>query len=247
MVAPSPLLLIPAQDIDTGGRVVDEALPIEWLQRELGDAHATVDEPGRVQIRLSRSGKEDIVVRGRVQARFAVPSGRSGRPAPLDVDAEVTLLLSPSPEAASLARGRRGPKKVAGEPSYGGERASGDERKGKRRGRPEAADHAGRGAKPKSYEFAPGEADLDVYDGKDVVLDPFVREALLLEIPIFPLAPDEFPLSPDEVTAKDPTPSSPEDLEASEPDEPLVDPRLQPLAAIRDRLAQSGGGGQKKH
>jgi uncharacterized protein len=36
-------------------------------------------------------------------------------------------------------------------------------------------------------EFATEEADLDTYEGDEVVLDRFVREAILLESPIFPL------------------------------------------------------------
>jgi uncharacterized protein len=36
-------------------------------------------------------------------------------------------------------------------------------------------------------EFSPDEADLDTYEGDEVVLDRFIREAILLESPIFPL------------------------------------------------------------
>lgn len=213
--APPPLLAIPAEDIDTAGRLVDEALPVEWLARELADAEATVAEPGHVKLRLSRSGKADIVVRGRVQARFSVPCGRTGAPAPLDVDAELTLLLTPRPPS-SPAKG-----KGKGKPPR------------RRKGREEEPVDApaARGARPKTYEFSSSEADLDVYDGDEVVLDPFVREALLLEIPIFPLSPEALP-------ATDPAPQ-----EIPEPDEAPVDPRLQPLAAIRARLAEKGGGG----
>jgi uncharacterized protein len=39
-------------------------------------------------------------------------------------------------------------------------------------------------------EFSPDEADLDTYEGDEVVLDRFVREAILLESPIFPLCSD---------------------------------------------------------
>lgn len=212
---PPPRLIVAAEDIDIAGRALDEELPVEWLTQELADANATVAEPGRVNVRLSRSGKDDILVRGRVQARFSVPCGRTGLPAPLDVDAEVTLLLSPKPNPKPTGKGRPARK-----------RRRGDEA--------EAEAQTRANPRPKSYEFSAGEADLDFYDGTDVVLDPFVREALLLEIPIFPL-------SPDAPTAKDPTPQ-----EISGSDETPVDPRLQPLAAIRARLADNGGGGTQR-
>jgi hypothetical protein len=43
------------------------------------------------------------------------------------------------------------------------------------------------------YEFSAEEADVDYYDPDEVVLDTFVREALLLEIPIFPLCSVDCP------------------------------------------------------
>jgi len=47
------------------------------------------------------------------------------------------------------------------------------------------------GAKGKSQEdateFSAEQADTDTYEGEEVVLDRFVREAILLESPIFPL------------------------------------------------------------
>ena len=36
-------------------------------------------------------------------------------------------------------------------------------------------------------DFSSAEADFDTYEGEEVVLDPFVREAILLELPPFPL------------------------------------------------------------
>jgi len=53
---------------------------------------------------------------------------------------------------------------------------------------PEAAG-PGRKARPGGvdHEIPPDEADTDTYDGDEVVLDRFVREAILLESPTFPL------------------------------------------------------------
>ena len=43
------------------------------------------------------------------------------------------------------------------------------------------------------YEFTSEEADQDEYDGETVVLDPFVRDAILLELPNFPLCSESCP------------------------------------------------------
>jgi uncharacterized protein len=88
---------------------------------------------------------------------------------------------------------------------------------------------AAKGAKPKhhkpeeEYEFTSAEADVDTYDGETVVLDGFVREAILLEVPNFPLCSEACPgIRP----AAEPAP----------PAEPPLDPRLSPLAALRAKL-----------
>ena len=87
---------------------------------------------------------------------------------------------------------------------------------------------AGKGAKPKhhhkpddEYELTAEEADVDSYDGETVVLDSFVREAILLEVPNFPLCSEGCPgIRP----AAEPAPAEAE---------PPLDPRLSPLAALR--------------
>jgi uncharacterized protein len=84
------------------------------------------------------------------------------------------------------------------------------------------------GKADEEYEFTAAEADCDTYDGETVELDPFVREALLLEVPNFPLCSEGCPgIRP----AAQPAPE-----EAG----PRIDPRLAPLAdmkrALRARL-----------
>jgi uncharacterized protein len=74
------------------------------------------------------------------------------------------------------------------------------------------------------HEFGPAEADVDVYDGETVVLDAFVREAILLEVPNFPLCRASCP----GIAVRDAVAMS------IEP-EPTVDPRLAPLDAFRQR------------
>ncbi|APR77622.1 Hypothetical protein A7982_02969 [Minicystis rosea] len=194
------LLSISAHDIDAAGLALDAELPLVWLKEELADADLQGHAPGRVHARLSRSGS-DIVVRGKVTADLRTPCARCLEPASVLVDTELSLLLRPAPSGA-------GPHAHA--PSH----ANGHGEKGK------ADAH-----KDEEYEFSSEEADLDTYDGETVVLDPFVREAILLEVPNFPLCSDDCPGI---------RPAAP----ASAPEEtgPRVDPRLAPLSALREKL-----------
>jgi len=77
------------------------------------------------------------------------------------------------------------------------------------------------------FEFDSDEADIATYDGETVVLDDLVREALLLELPMAPLCSDDCP-----GMAADPAVE--QKLAAAR-----VDPRLAPLAGLRDALAQN--------
>jgi uncharacterized metal-binding protein YceD (DUF177 family) len=72
------------------------------------------------------------------------------------------------------------------------------------------------------------DAGKDTYDGHEVVLDDFVREFVILELPMFPRRSD---LPIDQTAANPPLPAG------SQPggDKPL-DPRLSPLAELKSRL-----------
>ena len=173
-----------AHDIDTAGLSVEADLPPAWLKEELAEADLRSEAPGHVSVRLSRSGK-DIVVRGRIRAELTIPCARCLNPAPVHVDAELSLLLKPASGEAKKANG----------PAH----------------------------KDVEYEFAADEAEVDTYDGETVVLDPFLREAILLEVPNFPLCSEACP-------GIRPAP-------AAAVSEPAVDPRLAPLEALRAKLA----------
>lgn len=84
------------------------------------------------------------------------------------------------------------------------------------------------------YEFTSEEADVDVFDGETVILDGFIREAILLEVPNFPLCSEDCP-------GIGPGPTA-----APEVEEPHLDPRLAPLGALRDKLQGAGTPAQTK-
>ena len=71
---------------------------------------------------------------------------------------------------------------------------------------------------------------LTNFDLEKVVLDTFVREFILLDLPMSPTVSD---LPSEDKAAIPPAPSA----EGSEPSAPL-DPRLAPLAAIAERLRE---------
>jgi hypothetical protein len=85
-------------------------------------------------------------------------------------------------------------------------------------------------AREAEYEFSSEEAEVDTYDGETVVLDEFIREALLLELPNFPLCSEACPgIRP---VASEPEAGSGESAVQ-------VDPRLMPLGALRAKLEKS--------
>lgn len=231
-----PLLAIAAADIDASGRSIEADLPVAWLNEELADTEARASVPGHVSARLSRSGAE-VVVRGRVHSMLDIPCARCLGPAKLDIDADLSLLLKPVPSLASAHEKRAESKPSEGsakkaskgqERQGGAEKDAGAARKDRGSSGKKSSKGKGRGEDLPEYEFGSDEADLDAYDGELVVLDGFVREAILLELPIFPLCSE---------SCAGIRPASPEVAEGGA--SPPLDPRLMPLRALRASLAQS--------
>jgi uncharacterized protein len=170
------LLVITANDIDQAGITFEQTLPTDWLDAELAESGAKATELGGIKARLSRSGKSDIVVRGECHADLELPCARCLKPTPVSVRGELSLLLKARPAAPEAqAKERRATRGVAAPPPVKGAKGT--------KGAPRVPE----------YEFSSEEADLDEYDGDHVVLDAFVREALLLELPNFPLCSDGCP------------------------------------------------------
>lgn len=168
-----PIIVVAANDIDASGIRLEVELPVSWLKERAAEADGTANEPGRFEGRLSRSGRADIVVRGRVRASVELPCARCLKGVLVPIDTELGLLLKPRAPEAGKPNG-----KPAGTPSTGDAQG----KKAKRRKAPEP-----------EYEFTAEEADVDTYDGEKVVLDGFVREAILLELPSFPLCSEACP------------------------------------------------------
>lgn len=200
------LISVSANDLTPSGLALDVTLPRAWLDAELEGTEAAGDGEGRFEGRLSQSGG-DVVVRGRVRAPVTVACARCNEPAKIAVDAELSLLLRPLPSLPP-------PKKVLDK----------------------GADKGGKAAKEKpakptkkddvEYELTAGEADEDVFDGETVVLDGFIRELILLEMPSFPLCSEACP-GIGAPAGEPPAEAAP------------LDPRLAPLAALKDRISSA--------
>lgn len=155
--------VVPVHDLDVGGKSVHFELTPAWLRGALeGCEIQPAGAGGALEAHLSKSGN-DVLVQGQIDVDLVVACARCLAPALLRPHIELSLLLVPA-EGGS-ARGR--PTSVKSRTLQG---------------------RAPKAAGPEdASEFSAEEADTDTYDGDEVVLDRFVREAILLESPIFPL------------------------------------------------------------
>jgi uncharacterized protein len=209
------LFAITSAEIEATGRSIEADLPVDWLDKQLAEFDLKATEPGHLSVRLSRTGN-DVVVRGKTRALLEAPCGRCLSPTKLEVEGELGLLLQPAPEPPKTdTRAAKGASAKGATAHAQGGGSKGGKRSAKDKDLPE-------------YEFSSVEADADTYDGETVVLDDFVREAILLEVPIFPLCSEDCPGI---------RPASSDVVDDGA--QPRVDPRLAPLGALRAALAQS--------
>lgn len=210
-------------------------IPPEWLAQALEGSEATPEgSPGQLDVYLKKSAGE-VLVKGTARAKVIMPCARTLDPITVELDAEVFLLLTPRTAASGPKRERT----AAAAPKR--ERTPAAAPKGARR----SADPAERPARKRESAadaldaaLTSEEAARDHYEGETVVLDEFVREHLLLELPLFPVRSD-LPSAEPGVTASLPDPAR--------TDEPVpLDPRLAPLAALRQGLMGLGSESKKK-
>lgn len=216
---------VPVADLEDGPRSYGWDLPVTWLEQALRESEATPRSGGRADVNLTLSGRE-VLVRGSVLAPIVMPCVVTLDPVPIDVTASLFLLLTPPPPAARGARRARPEATDGGSPRRQGRAAA--TRPGRSRARGTGSDDASWNG---DATLSDDDVGRDGYDGELVVLDDFIREAILLELPMAPRRSD-LPSVPDEATAH----RSAESVAASGP--PL-DPRLLPLAAIARRLRKN--------
>jgi uncharacterized metal-binding protein YceD (DUF177 family) len=208
------LFVVPVADVERGPRTVSFTLDEAWLREAFSGTEATPRRPGSATLELSKSGR-DIMVRGRAEAAVSMPCVVTLDPLDIDLTPEIFLMLAP---AASEPAGKSAKKRAVPAKEGPAEARGAASRK--------------RGAKDEEEEeelLDASAAARDTFEGSQIELDSFIREFLLLELPMFPRRSD-LPSSPG--PAIGPRLVEPE----SDEQEPVIDPRLQPLAALRSRL-----------
>ncbi len=203
-----PAFSIPAADLERGPKSLTAPLPNAWLRLILADTDAEPQGDGSLDVELMKTGRS-VMVRGKASARVTIPCVVTLEPLPFELNPEVFLLLSPSETAQRPHGSRKSPEKP-GSPE-------------RKRSKKRVNDGDG-----EDIELSEDDAAKDTFDGENVVLDGFIREFLVLELPLYPRRAD----LPSEPTPANPPPPSAPVAEAP------VDPRLQPLAAIAKRLGE---------
>jgi uncharacterized protein len=195
-------------------------LPVGWLKQVLEGTEAMPVRDGEATLELSLNGRE-VVVRGRARVDVIMPCARTLDPVDITMTPEVFLMLVPAVPSAGArprvsAKGKRNVKF--------------------RRG-PSMAPQPGRAAwgGTSGWSVDPmlgnNEAARDTYSGEEVVLDGFLREFILLELPMFPLRSDLRLAEDAGIDGALLAPAAP----AGRP----LDARLAPLADIASRLQKA--------
>jgi DUF177 domain-containing protein len=221
-----PLFTVALRDLERNDQNRSWSIPPEWLATALEGTEATPEgSPGQLELYLKKSARE-VLVKGKARAKVVMPCARTLDPLTLELDAEVFLLLTPHANAPAAKREHAPAAKREHAPAAKRERAP--RPGGQAEGRERAPRQRGSAAEALDAELSSEDAARDHYEGETVVLDTFVREHLLLELPLFPVRSD-LPSEEAGVTGSLPDPAG--------TDEPVeLDPRLAPLAALRQGL-----------
>jgi uncharacterized metal-binding protein YceD (DUF177 family) len=192
-------------DLESGPREVTFALTESWLRDVLEPAGASARGAGSVTLELTKQGHE-VMIRGQASYGATLPCVVTLDPVNYDLKPEIFLMLKQGkPKPTGAMRGPKGEsKQVARAPKR--KRRSGEENS--------------------ELEHSAEETAPDTFEGDEIVLDDFIREFILLELPLYPRRPD-LP-SPEESIVSRPL--------AGPTGEPSIDPRLEPLAKIAERL-----------
>jgi uncharacterized protein len=198
-----------ANDIRLEGVEVDVRLDSDWLSRELADAG--------VRARRGPPGHPHPGEGGRVRGRLS----RSGN------DIVVRCQVTAAVEADCVRCLEPAKVDIDADLSLLLEPSQEVTKKGRRDDDDE------------EHELSGDDADVDLYDGETVVLDPFVRETILLEMPNFPLCSETCPgirPAPGPGGSGPGGPSGSGSVDGSFTTRDAVDPRLAPLGAFRKKL-----------
>ncbi|MEZ4376523.1 MAG: DUF177 domain-containing protein [Polyangiaceae bacterium] len=208
---PKPQFSVALADLENDDRELEVPIPSTWLAGALEGTEARArGVDGELDVTVSKQGRE-VMVRGHLKAPVEMDCARSLEPFDLDIETDVFLLLAPA-----SAGGKHKPAKTTKKASAATQPSAAPQREARKTKKHRTEDD-------EDELLSEEDAARDVYSGEEIVLDSFIREFILLELPLFPLRSEDTP------------PIASPSLEPQTADRPL-DPRLAPLAALRDRL-----------
>jgi uncharacterized protein len=196
------------QDIDENGKAYSFELTRPWLEETLAEANLHADvtaEPGVIEVHAQKNGTEYLVT-GRVRVALTTECGRCLGIAKIPVDTRfATLFIRAAHQPGKHSVSRHTGQGAAGKDPAPQHTASDDE--------PEETDELAR----------------EEFSGHEIVLDPLIREYLVLEAPMQPLCSEECTgiAVPEHVRP-------PEEVFGTS--DSKVDPRLAPLLRLRDKV-----------
>jgi uncharacterized protein len=216
-----PLFKVSVAEIERNDVTLECPIPAEWIDSQLADTEAkSQGKSGRLTAYLAKNGRE-ILVQGKATVDVVMPCARTLDPVPLTLQPEIYLLLTPKAAVPKAAVPRAtGPRAALAKPSKSGAGKAAEAQGRRNRAAPAEEDPGD--------ELTERDAARDTFEGDHVVLDDFLREHLVLELPLFPLRSD---LRSEDSPAIRPPSAAPA---AERP----LDPRLAPLAAIADKMRQ---------
>lgn len=204
-----PLFTVSIRDLERADQRKTWELPADWLNWALAESEARSDgTPGSLELYVKKNGRE-VLVKGHATAGVTMPCARTLEPVAVKLEAEILLLLTPraTPSPAATKAGRKPRARTERWRSTQEEAAAAD---------------------PSAEQLSAEQAARDEYEGETVELDSFIREHLLLELPLFPVRSD-LPFEPNAGTDTPPDDSG----------DDALDPRLAPLAALASQLRSS--------
>ncbi len=223
----SPSFVVRLSELERGPKKVTFTLTEGWLTQALADANAVPQGAGEAAVELIKTGAT-VVVRGKARVNVTVPCVVTLSPLPFELEPEIFLQLAPEPETKERPKS---PEKKAQAHGEGHDKVDAGERDkagSKDKGRPRS-----RRRLKEDPELTAEEAAYDTFKGDEIVLDGFIREFIVLELPAYPRRSD-LP-SPEESLSSRP-------LEGSLTEGKPIDPRLLPLLGLANRLR----GGENK-
>ncbi len=197
---------VPLADLERGPKNAVWRMDEKWLDAAMEGTDAKARDAGSIDVTLTKDGRQ-VIVKGQIKAPLSMPCAVSAEPVDVDVESELLLLLTPEPAPIVTPKSKKA--------GAAAESAS------KGNGKPA-------GLRANERYLSDEEAAQDHYSGNEIVLDSFVREFILLELPMVPLRSD---LREKDKPAIPGPPEKTEDGSGKQ-----IDPRLAPLAEIAGRL-----------